>query len=125
VLSIFIKNLLKNKPLKVFGSGFQERDFIDVHSVVEALALGICINGTYNVSTGKSTSINDLIYVISKFLPVNQVDYLPAIPGELKYNCLDNQLLQSHGWRPILSLEEGIEKTIKWFKEHLNEESVP
>jgi len=120
VLSIFINNLLNNKPLTVFGDGEQTRDYVNVYDVADALLLAADVSGTYNVSTGIATSLNDLIKIINQYLPCDNVIYSDAIPGELKHNCLSNSLLKSKGWANNYSLEQGIKETIQYFKEKSN-----
>lgn len=116
VLSIFINNLLNNQPITVFGDGEQTRDYVNVHDVVDALVLSQHISGTYNVSTNIATSLNDLIKIINQYLPCTNIIYSDAIPGELKHNCLSNQLLKSHGWSCKYTLADGIKETIDSYK---------
>lgn len=122
VLSIFINNLLNSKPLTVFGDGEQTRDYVSVYDVVDALVLSQEISGTYNVSTGIATSLNDLIKTINQYLPCNNIIYSDAIAGELKHNCLSNNLLKSKGWTNKHSLDLGVKETIESFKEKYNAE---
>lgn len=115
VLSIFIKNILEGKNLTVFGDGEQTRDYVDVFSVVQALLLGIKVSGTYNVSTSRSTSVNELISTLGNYIKLTDIVDAPRIEGELMHNCLDNKLLKSIGWQPTMNFEEAVKITVKHF----------
>jgi len=86
VIPAFIKKVLKNEPLTVFGTGKQKRDFVYVAEIAKMneLALDKVQDGTYNVASGKSITILELIKEISKVYNW-QVDYnfAPAREGEV------------------------------------------
>ncbi len=117
VLAIFINNALQNKDSVIFGNGEQVRDYVYVEDVVSALILSLDISGTYNVSTGKETTVNYLALKVKQEFNC-QFNYAPKIEGELFRNCLSSQKLQSHGWKPSRSIDEGVESTMQWFKEN-------
>lgn len=116
VISIFVNNAKNNRTLTVFGTGEQVRDYIYVEDVVNAMESSLKISGTFNVSTGKETAVNQLVNKICLEFGFNDVIYAPKIEGELFRNCLSSQLLQSHGWQVNYDIESGIDKTIKYFK---------
>src|SRR5262249_50321065 len=78
VVAIFMDNALHKKPLKVFGDGKQTRDFIYVVDVVRANlhVMETNLSGCFNVSTGFSTSVNDIVNLVRQRTPVD-VEYLP------------------------------------------------
>jgi UDP-glucose 4-epimerase len=116
VISIFINNVKGNKPLTVFGTGEQIRDYIYVEDVVNAMELSLRVSGTFNVSTGKETKVNQLVDKICSEFNYDTVLYAPKIEGELFRNCLSSKLLQSYGWQVLHDIESGLNKTIKYFK---------
>lgn len=111
VISIFIDNALNNKPLKIFGDGFQTRDFVYVNDVVSAniLCAEKAVNKTYNISTNKETSLLTLVEILKeKFNNVN-VEFCEPNKDELRYcklsyDLIDNELY----WYPKINIKKGI-----------------
>lgn len=66
VISKFLKNISEDKPLVIYGDGDQTRDFVSVYDVVKSFECAISSdhNDTYNIASGKSTSINELAEMI-------------------------------------------------------------
>jgi UDP-glucose 4-epimerase len=118
VVAIFLRRWHRGEPLVVFGDGENERDYVYVGDVVEAVlsALEGPHTGTYNVGTGVATSVNGLIAKMSELLgPPPSVERTPPKP-ELRRSCLDVSKAARDGlWRPRVSLEEGLRRT--WERE--------
>ena len=70
VITKFLRNIAKNKPLVIYGDGNQTRDFISIYDIVKAFEIAIKSNknGTYNIGSGKSLSINELAEIILSVL---------------------------------------------------------
>lgn len=66
VISIFINQILNNKPLTIYGDGKNTRDFIYIKDVIKANVLSLNKEGIYNIGTGKEISINELIEIFEK-----------------------------------------------------------
>jgi len=66
VITKFLKNIRDNKPIVIYGDGEQTRDFVSINDVVESFdcALKSDKNGTYNIASGKSISINRLAEIM-------------------------------------------------------------
>jgi len=120
VISIFIRSFLEGKQATIFGGGKQTRDYVCVGDVVDAntKALDKGDNNSFNIGTGKATSVNELYDLIKKsFASTITPKYAPARPGELQKNVIDNQKAADIlGWSPKINLSGGIEETITWFK---------
>lgn len=107
-------------PLRALGTGEEKRDFIYVGDVIRAFILGIekDVNGTFNVGSGKSESIKDLI---GKILDIagarNQCLFAGSKRlGDFRCNWADiSKIRKELGWEPEFSLEEGLRKTIGWY----------
>jgi nucleoside-diphosphate-sugar epimerase len=97
VIAKFSYNMEHDLPIIIFGDGTQTRDYVPVDNVVTAnLFLGICdksyINSeVFNIGTGKSISILELIDILKKQYPYYQKDpiFMPARPGDVKYIIAD------------------------------------
>lgn len=119
VVAIFCKQLLKGQNPVIFGDGEQTRDFVSVFDVVNAnlKALSENCNGTYNVGTGKETSVNtiaaSLIEASGKTLSP-QLD--PPRMGEQRRSSIDyGKFNRDHGWQPVQPLNEGLKNTFDFF----------
>ncbi len=68
VITKFAKNISENKPLVIYGDGKQTRDFISVDDVVRSFeyAINSDKNGTYNIASGISVSVNELASIMIK-----------------------------------------------------------
>lgn len=121
VIAIFIDNLLKNKKSTIFGNGRQTRDYIYVDDVVNAnlSAMQKSVIGEFNIGTGIETNVNDLFAKIAKLIGVDaQTSHGPKNPGEVARSCLNILKTRKElGWKPRVTLDKGLEKTIKWFND--------
>ncbi|UCC78576.1 MAG: NAD-dependent epimerase/dehydratase family protein [Candidatus Zixiibacteriota bacterium] len=123
VVAIFCSRLLRGEKAVVNGDGLQTRDFVYVDDVVNSnlLAMRHDENGYFNVGTGLETDINTIFEMIkaatgSKQERING----PGKPGEQKRSCITYELIKKElGWSPSVSLDEGIQKTVDYFKSKL------
>jgi UDP-glucose 4-epimerase len=118
VIAIFCDRIISGKPCQIFGDGNQTRDYVFVEDVAAANILSINAPvGSYNIGTGIETSVNELVTVLRKVVGKEfRVEYAPARPGEVLRISLDiNLASRVLGWSPITNLEDGIDKTWRWF----------
>lgn len=133
VVAIFCNRLLAGEPLTVFGDGEQTRDYVYVKDVVAANMLasdaemgdGIGLDArAFNVGTGVGTSVLRLAEVLGGIagasLPLN---HDAARPGELRHSTLDSSLIQSRGWSPAFTLEQGLRETFEYIANQRSEAS--
>lgn len=127
VIPIFIDKLLNNQSPTIFGDGNNTRDFTYVENVIQANLLAAftenksAINQVYNIAYGATTSLNKLFELIATELSSGiKVMYGDKRPGEIKDSFASikkaKNLLQ---YKPLISLEEGIKKTLTWYKNNL------
>lgn len=120
VVAIFTQKMLNGDQPVINGSGEQTRDFVFVGDVAAANVRALesdCI-GEFNISTGLETSITELFHLLKKITasPASEV-HGPAMPGEQLRSVLSWQLAHEKlGWQPRVSLEEGLQKTVDFFK---------
>ncbi|MDO8560405.1 MAG: GDP-mannose 4,6-dehydratase [bacterium] len=120
VVAIFAHRLLAGQRAEIFGDGAQSRDFVYVGDVVAAnlAALQATVSGAFNIGTGREVTINEVAKLIRQAVGQGEFSYGPAKPGEQMTSCLDNRLaVETLGWHPQMPLEEGIAKTVAWFRE--------
>lgn len=126
VVAIFGDRLRRGVALEIFGDGEQTRDYIFVADVVAAnliltdvpLPPGRSVDDrAFNVGTGRETTVNDLAAWSRRCVPSAVVRHGPPRPGEVRHSALDATKLRSLGWEPVVSLEEGLERTWVWLQE--------
>ncbi len=122
VVAIFSRAMLEAKPVRIFGDGNDERDYIYVKDVVRALvtASGASGTGPYNVGTGVGTNVNDLFGVLAELTGYEQsAAYEPPRAGDIGKISLDSSSIERDlGWRPETSLIDGLADTVAWFREN-------
>lgn len=123
VVAIFIQKLLNNEQAIVYGNGRQTRDFIYVEDVVEAnlAVMGQETQGTYNVGTGEETSINDVLRILVGHTNSTCKElHGPAKHGEQVRSVIDSsKIRQELSWEPRTELNEGLKRTIDYFRERM------
>ncbi len=120
VVAIFSQRMLKGEPIKIFGDGKQTRDYVFVGDVVRAncAALTRGDNDTFNVGTGKLTSVNELAKRMASLSGYTlKPNYMPARAGELLKSFLNARKAgRVLGWKQKVKLDQGLEETISFFR---------
>lgn len=127
VIGKFIENALYNKPLLIHGDGEQTRDFTFVEDAAEATILAALspksIGRVYNIGTGIETSINKLAkLIIEKTGSNSEIRYIDRRDiDNIRRRCMNIEKMRHDlKFSPKITLEKGIELTVKWFKEKYN-----
>ena len=116
------------RKVRLEGGGQSTRSFIHISDVTEA-TLRIAQNGvpgeTYHISTDEIVSIRDLVEKICVLTDVDfetLVTQVPDRPGkDDTYMLSSSRLKQEFGWSPLTSLETGLEDTVNWVDENIEE----
>lgn len=120
VIAILCDKMLSKKQPVINGDGGQARDFVFVEDVIEANILAMKQNktGIFNIGTAKETDINTIFRKLKKISQAEcQEKYGPSKIGEQKRSCLDyTKAKKELNWQPKYSLEEGLKKTLEWFR---------
>lgn len=121
VVSIFCKLLSQGQGITVFGDGQQTRDFVYAGDIARAIVQALPLQGyhTINVSTGKKTSINDLIHSFEATIGhAANVSYTAPRPGDILRSVLSNDnLIHTLNMTTEMNLEAGIKRTYQWYVE--------
>lgn len=125
VIGRFLFQIINSRDIDIFGTGGAVRDYLYIDDLINFLSLITrdFKKGTYNVSSGKGTSINKLIDLIGDIvnLPVRRVLY-PKRSIDVDSIILDNTIARtSYDWQPRVGLEEGIHLQYKWLKSNINQ----
>ncbi len=122
VVPRFISQALSNKPLTVFGTGEQTRSFTYVIDEIEGilrLAFFDNLSGeVVNIGNNEETKIIDLANLIIKLTNSSSgIEFHPLPKDDPRRRCPDiSKAVKLLGWKPTIKLEEGLKRTIKWFK---------
>ena len=115
--------MLKGEQPTIFGSGDKARDYTFVSDVVAAniLAMESGRNGIYNIGTGKQTSDQEIFDTVAEVLGYKgAAHYAPVRKGEIQRICLDyTKAMRELGWLPRVGLEEGVRKSVDYYKSML------
>jgi len=119
----FIKWIDEGKPIILYGDGSQSRDFTYVDDIAEGTILSTKELGyeIINLGGGKNPiSLNTVIQTIEKYLNKKAViDCRPFHKADLKETWADiTKAEKLLGWKPKVSFEEGIKKTVEWYLEN-------
>lgn len=117
----FIRAVLEQKPLRIFGDGRQTRDFTYVADAVDA-TLAAAERGragaVYNIGGGARVTLEEVLEVLARLaggLP--EVLHEGAQPGEMRHTEADISLARRElGYEPAFGLEEGLARQLSWLK---------
>ena len=122
VIFKFIKSILDNKPITIYGDGNQTRDFTFVTDVANALIKSINQKGfeVYNVGGGRAISVNNLVKLIEKYLDKNAIiNNIERDPSDIEHSLADiTKIKNKLNWDPKYNIEKGVIETGKWFLEN-------
>jgi UDP-glucose 4-epimerase len=121
VVAIFADRLLRGETCLINGDGGQTRDFVYVEDVANAVLRGLeraDATGVVNIGTGVETTINDIYARLARAAGVTRAaEHGPAKPGEQRRSALAAARAASVlGWTPATALDEGLERTLSYFK---------
>ncbi len=125
VLGIFLGNVLREEPIRIFGDGEQSRDFVYVGDVADAWVAALdrppMEAVAVNIGTATQTSINQLwraaVVACGQDPETYPVSYENVRPGDQRHMRASIDLAtQTLGWTPRVSFEEGMRLTADWAK---------
>lgn len=124
VISIFTKRLAQGKGITIFGDGKQTRDFVYAGDIADGIIDALTTdakNTAYNLSTTEETSLNELVQILSR---IAGKEITPAYDkpreGDIYRSSLNNaKAICNLGWKPKVSLEEGLRRTFEDFKKKI------
>ncbi|CUS96861.1 UDP-glucose 4-epimerase [Candidatus Kryptobacter tengchongensis] len=127
VVAIFTSKMLKGEQPIINGDGFQTRDYTYVGDVVKAnlLALNYDKSDVFNIGTGIETDVNTLFRKLKELTGANCDEvHGPPKPGEQRRSVISyEKVYRTLGWKPEISLDEGLKLTVEFFKNKFAERS--
>lgn len=122
LIPIFIKNALTGQPLTISGKGEQYRNFVYVRDMAEAHILAMkdsAANQTYNLEGQRKVTVLEVAEGIKKLLGDEvRLEFVPARPGDFGgKEVTAGKAHRELEWYPIVSFEEGLKRTVDWFRQ--------
>ena len=123
VIPAFISALVSDRQPTIYGDGEQTRGFTYVGDVVKANLLACeaaetACGKAFNIAGRKQTSLNELLAVMEKIMDVKaEPVFDPPRMGDIKHSYADTSAANEQlGYSAGTTMEEGLRKTIKWFR---------
>jgi len=121
-IRVFVERVLNGEKIPVYGFGKPARDFAHVSDIVEGILAALDRMGgyrTYNLGYSRAYSLTELIRSIEVAVGKKaSVELLPDQPGDVMVTFAGIDLAKAElEWKPEVSLEEGIEGFVKWYRE--------
>jgi UDP-glucose 4-epimerase len=126
VIALFIGAMARGRTPAVHGDGLQSRDFTYVANAVQALMKAAETPGVsgkvYNVGTGASITIMDLVAALNRLLGSKLVpQHGPPRAGDVRYSRADiSRARHDLGYDPDVSFEEGLKRTLDWHRQKVS-----
>ena len=121
-VAAFIKNIIRNEPLVVYGDGTQQRDYLYVDDLVRGIESAVKrrLTGTYLLGSGRPTTLHALIATLKQVSGRDvQIRYQPRRSGEVHSTwCNTAKAAREFGFCAPTDLEAGLRATWTWYVEN-------
>ena len=129
LVPVIILNALAGKPLPIYGNGSNVRDWLYVEDHADALLLALEkgeLGRSYNIGGDNERTNLELVHALCAILDdkrpkasgsyADQITFVPDRPGHDARYAIDASRIQTElGWKPSVTAEEGLEKTVQWY----------
>lgn len=130
LIPVVILNALAGKPLPIYGDGSNVRDWLYVEDHADALLLVVqkgALGRSYNIGGENERSNLELVETLCAILDQKrpradgksykeQITFVSDRPGhDARYAIDPSRIRDELGWRPSVTVEEGLEKTVQWY----------
>ncbi len=128
LVPVVILNALAGQPIPVYGAGENVRDWLYVEDHADALLTVLAkgqVGRSYNIGGENEARNIDLVRMICAILDrlrpadapyADLISFVTDRPGhDLRYAIDPTRMQQELGWRPSVTLEQGLEKTVRWY----------
>ena len=124
--TVFLRQALRGETVSLYGGGRQVRDFNYVDDVVGAMLLAVttpaCLGKVFNLGSERAYSLIEFVEVLGKFCKFKS----ESVPFPDDKKIIDigdyfgdfSRFRAATGWTPQVDLEEGLERTVAFYREH-------
>lgn len=123
VITVFINNLLQRQIPTIHGDGLQVRDFVFIKDIVDANMLSMdspkAVGQTFNVATGSSTSVKNLLEVLQNITKTNDLGYQfgPRRAGDVKFGLATAEKIKKDlGFEARTQIEKGLGQVVEFLE---------
>jgi len=126
----FVRLVLEDNEVQIFGDGTQLRDFVYVDDAAEAFlragASDACNGGVFNVGGDEPIAHRDLAALLLKVAGTGSVRYVewPADKKAIDIGSFyadSTRFMKATGWKPAIPLAEGLRRTIDFYRQHFSQ----
>lgn len=124
IVPLFITNLLDDRPVPVYGDGLQIRDWLFVEDHARAILLVLEageLGSVYNIGGGTPRTNLELTRLLIERCGRSMnthVEHVTDRPGHDRRYAVNSERLRALGWSPSVGLDEGIARTVAWYREN-------
>ena len=131
LIPVVILNALAGRDIPVYGKGENVRDWLYVEDHADALLTVLRkgqVGRSYNIGGENEATNIDIVRRICAILDAkrpkaqpyaDQITFVTDRPGhDLRYAIDPSRMQQELGWRPSVTLEQGLERTVQWYLDH-------
>ncbi|MGA9597077.1 MAG: dTDP-glucose 4,6-dehydratase [Acidimicrobiia bacterium] len=121
LIPLAITRLLEGGVVPVYGDGKHEREWLWVDDHVAAIRLLIdegTPGETYNIGSGEQCENLDVVERLIGLVGSGSMEHVTDRPGHDRRYGLDTAKLRALGWKPTVDLDEGLARTVAWYREH-------
>lgn len=123
VVSNFIMQALRGEPLTLYGDGLQTRSFCYVDDLIEGMIrlMNSETTGPINIGNPREFTIRQLAELVRNRIQPNLQLISKPLPQDdpMQRQPLIDLAKKELGWEPLIQLEDGLTRTIDWFRKHL------
>jgi dTDP-glucose 4,6-dehydratase len=125
LVSLFATNAIDDQPLPVYGTGKNRRDWLHVEDHCAALVALLAQPGidgqTFNIGAQNELDVLTITDTVLGLLgkPRTLIRHVEDRPGhDRRYAVDSSKLTKLTGWKPSISFEDGIRRTVEWYRDH-------
>ncbi len=123
IIPLFITNAIDDRPLPIYGDGGAVRDYLYVEDHARGIDCALrdgAVGMDYNIGAGGETDGVTVADTVLRLLnkPRSLKQFVRDRPGHDRRYALDSTRLAALGWRPEVTFDAGIGRTVAWFVEH-------
>jgi len=122
VISLFVKRALSGEPLEIHGSGTQSRNFIYVEDLAKgnvAALSDVAKNRIYILEGRRAVTIRELAEIVTRIFDEDlDIQFGSKRPDDYSGDEASDISYKELKWEPLVDIEEGIRRYIKWYTEN-------
>lgn len=126
VIPKFVKAIMSDQPITIYGDGLQSRAFTYVDNIIEAnfkaLAAPSSVAGNvFNITAGHSTSLLEIVAILEEIFGRKlKINFEPARKCDIKDSSADLSLAKKHlKFKPVVDFREGLKRTVDWYRKNI------